>query len=282
MKGGFTVPSHNPHRIAILALGIITVIIFLAVFADAVAPHNPNRIDLPFALSPPSWSWSEHFLGTDMLGRDILSRIIYGARISLLVGIGAVFLASVIGISLGLISACEEGWIGEGIMRITDLVLSLPSILIALVAAATIGPSLINVIFIISFIYWAQFARMVRGEALSIKVKDFVMFATLSGSGLLRVMWRHLLPNLMNTVIVLGTLQLASAIILEATLSFLGVGVPPPTPTWGLILSEGRPYLNSSWWIVTFPGVAIMLTVLSINILGDWLRDILDPKQRQL
>ncbi|WP_373085655.1 ABC transporter permease, partial [Sneathiella sp.] len=206
------------------------------------------------------------------------SRIIYGGRVSLIVGISSVVLAMVIGVLLGIMSAMMEGWVGEAIMRLTDLFLSLPSVLIALAVAATIGPSLLNVIFIIGSLYWAPFARMVRAEALSVRELDYVQSAYAIGSNPFRVLFQHILPNIINTIIVLASLQIAAAILLESTLSFLGVGVPPPTPTWGIMVADGRQYVELGWWTITFPGIAIMLTVLSINLLGDALRDFLDPK----
>ena len=171
-------------------------------------------------------------------------------------------------------------WLGDAIMRLTDTFLALPAVLIALAVAATIGPSLINVILIIGLVYWAQFARLVRGEALSVREREYVLAARVIGSPVLRIIRRHILPNVLNTIIVMITLQLASAILLESILSFLGIGIPQPTPSWGNMVADGRPYIAFSWWIVTLPGVAIMLTVFSVNLCGDWLRDRLDPKLR--
>ncbi|MEO8557422.1 MAG: ABC transporter permease [Rhodospirillales bacterium] len=253
----------------------LLVILLSAVFADLIAPHDPNQQDLANLLSSPTW---QHIFGTDSLGRDVFSRVLFGGRVSLLVGIVSVAFAMLIGVLLGIASAMIGGTIGEAIMRVTDLSLTLPAILIALAIAATVGPSLINVILIISLLYWAQFARMSRGEALSIRERDYVQAAYAIGCSPFRILWQHILPNLINTMIVLGTLQVAAAILLESTLSFLGVGVPPPTPTWGIMIAEGRPYVELGWWSVTFPGVAIMATVLAVNLLGDKLRDRLDPK----
>ncbi|MBK7471076.1 MAG: ABC transporter permease [Betaproteobacteria bacterium] len=254
---------------------IVCIILAAALLADVLAPYDPNHQDLGNTLVAPTLS---HPMGTDGLGRDVLSRVMHGARVSLIVGAGAVALAAAIGVLLGIASAMLSGWTGEAIMRTTDLFLALPAVLIALAVAATIGPSIVNVIVIIGGIYWAQFARMTRGEALSIRERDYVQAAYAIGCGSSRILAQHILPNLMNTVIVLATLQFANAILLESTLSFLGVGVPPPTPTWGIMAAEGRPYVELAWWAVTFPGLAIMLLVLSINVLGDVLRDRLDPK----
>lgn len=253
----------------------LLLILLSAVFADFISPFDPNQQDLANLLSGPSW---DHIMGTDSLGRDVLSRIFYGGRVSLLVGVVSVAFAAIIGVLLGIASAMANPTIGEAIMRITDLSLTLPGILIALAVAATVGPSLTNVILIIALLYWGQFARMARGEALSIRERDYVQAAYAIGCSPMRILWLHILPNLVNTIIVMGTLQVAAAILLESTLSFLGVGVPPPTPTWGIMIAEGRPYVELGWWSVTFPGLAIMATVLSVNLLGDTLRDRLDPK----
>ncbi len=249
-----------------------------AVFAEFIAPYEPNQQDLANLLEPPSW---QHIMGTDNLGRDVFSRMIYGGRISLLVGIVSVVVAMFIGVLLGIASAMIGGRLGDAIMRLTDLSLTLPGILIALAVAATVGPSLINVILIISLLYWAQFARMARGEALSIRERDYVQSAYAVGCSPMRILRLHIFPNLVNTMIVLATLEVAAAILLESTLSFLGVGVPPPTPTWGIMIADGRQYVELGWWTVTFPGLAIMLTVLAVNLLGDTLRDRLDPKFAQ-
>jgi peptide/nickel transport system permease protein len=250
-------------------------ILLSAVFADLIAPYDPNQQDLANLLSGPTW---DHIFVTDSLGRDVFSRVLFGGRVSLLVGTVSVAFAMLIGVLLGIASAMIGGTVGEAIMRVTDLSLTLPAILIALAIAATVGPSLTNVILIISLLYWAQFARMARGEALSIRERDYVQAAYAIGCSPFRILWLHILPNLINTMIVLGTLQVAAAILLESTLSFLGVGVPPPTPTWGIMIAEGRPYVELGWWSVTFPGLAIMATVLAVNLLGDKLRDRLDPK----
>jgi peptide/nickel transport system permease protein len=253
----------------------LLLITLAAVFADFVAPYDPNKQDLANMISGPSW---QHIMGTDALGRDVFSRMLYGGRISLLVGVVSVSVAMFIGVLLGIISAMVGGRVDDIIMRLTDLSLTLPGVLIALAVAATVGPSLTNVILIIALLYWAQFARMARGEALSIRERDYVQAAYAIGCSPLRILRLHIFPNLVNTMIVLATLEVAAAILLESTLSFLGVGVPPPTPTWGIMVADGRQYVELGWWTVTFPGLAIMLTVLAVNLLGDTLRDKLDPK----
>lgn len=253
----------------------LLLVVLTAVFANVIAPYDPNMQDLAKPLLAPTLA---HPLGTDALGRDVLSRMIFGSRISLLVGVSSVAVAMVIGVLLGIASAMIGGRSGEAIMRVADLSLTLPGILIALAVAATVGPSLTNVILIIALLYWAQFARMVRAEALSIRERDYVQAAVAIGCGPFRILRLHILPNLVNTIIVLATLEIAAAVLLESTLSFLGVGVPPPTSTWGSMVSEGRAYVELGWWVITFPGLAIMLTVLAVNLLGDVLRDRLDPK----
>jgi peptide/nickel transport system permease protein len=253
----------------------LMLMVLMAIFADFLVPFDPSQQDLSNPLVGPTW---QHIMGTDSLGRDVFSRMVIGSRVSLIVGTGSVAVAMFIGVILGIVSAMSGGTIGEAIMRLTDLSLTLPGILIALAVAATVGPSLTNVILIIALLYWAQFTRMARGEALSIRERDYVQSAYAIGCSPWRILRLYILPNLANTIIVLATLEIAAAILLESTLSFLGVGVPPPTPTWGSMIAEGRPYVELGWWTVTFPGLAIMLTVLSVNLLGDVLRDRLDPK----
>jgi len=265
------------RQLPYLSLSYLFLIVSIALFAEWIAPGNPNLQNLREAQMPPS---AGHLLGTDQLGRDILSRIIFGARISLVVGVAAVAVAAVVGVFLGVTSVMVPRWLGDAIMRLTDIFLALPAVLIALAVAATVGPSLINVILIIGLVYWAQFARLVRGEALSVRERDYVLAARVVGSPVLRIIRRHILPNVLNTIIVMITLQLASAILLESILSFLGIGIPQPTPSWGNMVADGRPYIAFSWWIVTLPGLAIMFTVFSVNLCGDWLRDRLDPKLR--
>ena len=262
----------------LVCLLLIAGMVFAAVFAPWLAPMDPNLQSLSGSLQPPSW---DNLFGTDPLGRDMLSRVIYGTRVSLFVGLASVGLATVLGVALGTLSAFLPPLWGEVIMRVTDTVLTLPSVLVALAVASTIGPSMLNVILIIGLLYWAPIARMVRGEALTIRSLDYVQASRAVGSSTWRILFVGVLPNVTNTIIVMATLQLASAILLESTLSFLGVGVPPPTPTWGNMISEGRPYIAISWWVVTLPGLAIMCAVLAVNMVGDWLRDLLDPRLRQ-
>lgn len=225
--------------------------------------------------------WS-HFLGTDQMGRDLLSRLIEGARVSLIVSIVGVGLAGLLGISLGMIAGYFEGNIDNIIMRIVDMMMSIPPILMAILLAASLGSGMTTIILSIMVIFWTGYARVIRGETLSIKQRDFVTLALVTGCGRLRILMKHIFPNLVNTAVVLATLQLGRAIITEASITFLGLGLQPPASAWGLIISEGRMYLSTAWWIPTFAGLAIMMTVLGSNITGDWLRDVLDPKLKRV
>ncbi len=264
-------------------LTILFLLIVAAFFAELIAPHNPTDQDITQALSPPFFleggTWN-HLLGTDELGRDILSRIIFGARISLVVGFIAVAISGFIGTWFGLISGYFGGKVDSVIMRLVDIQLSMPYILIALALIGALGPSLRNIIIVIGITSWVDYARVVRGEVLSIKENEFVDLARIAGCSIYRILLKHIFPGVVNSLIVLGTLMLGRIIIFEAALSFLGLGVQPPTPSWGIMLADGRQYLTYAWWLATFPGFAIMLVVLGTNLVGDWLRDLLDPKQR--
>ncbi|HVC52590.1 MAG TPA: ABC transporter permease [Stellaceae bacterium] len=266
-----------------LILGVIT---FVAIFANQLAPHNPEVGSLVARFRPPFWmakGSTEYLLGTDQLGRDVLSRLIFGARISLVVGFTAVIFAGVIGTALGIISGYLGSWADQVIMRITDTWLALPALTFAIFLAAIVGPSMWNIVIILGLTYWTRYARVIRGEVLSLKERDFVKLAIVAGCSKWTIMRRHLLPNVINTAVVLGSLMLGVVIIAEASLSFLGVGVPPPEPAWGLMLSDGKQGLMVGyWWLTVFPGCCIMLMVLSANLIGDWLRVKLDPQLRQL
>lgn len=273
--------SSRLRRIPVLPLVFLTAIVVAAIFAPLLAPQDPAKINLTLMLRAPSWSGG-YGLGTDHLGRDVLSRLIYGTRICLIVSLISVAWAAFVGTSLGLVSGYIGGKADALIMRVVDIMLGLPYMLIALVLVAIFGRSLLNVIIILVIASWAHYTRMIRGEVLSVKQRDFVALATVAGCSRARILLRHVFPNVVNTLVVLATLQVGGVILFEAGLSFLGMGVPPPAASWGLMTSEGRTYISSAWWLVTFPGIAVMLTVLSVNMLGDWLRGYLDPKLRQI
>jgi peptide/nickel transport system permease protein len=256
-----------------------------ALLAPQVAPYDPLKGSLAKRLKPPVWEAggsSAHLLGTDKLGRDLLSRIIYGARVSLAVSAVAIFVGGIIGITLGLMSGYFGGRVDSLIMRLVDISLSLPTILLALVLVAAVGPSFGTVIAVLVVLLWARYARLVRGETLSIKERDFVARARVAGASHTRIMVRYIFPNVVNSLVVLATLQVGYVILLESALSFLGAGLPRPTPAWGLMIADGRELIVTAWWVSMFPGLAIMLTVLALNLLGDWLRDHLDPKLRNV
>ena len=265
------------------------ILIFLLVvpglFAPYMAPHNPIRGSLRARLKPPVWVQGgsiTHPLGTDKVGRDILSRIVYGARISLAVSLVAILVSGAIGTALGLVAGYFGGRLDALIMRLVDISLGLPVILLALVFVAAVGASFSTVVMVTAVILWARYARQVRGETLSIRERDFIARARVAGASHIRIMLRYIFPNVVNTLTVLATLQIGAVILLESALSFLGAGIPRPTPTWGSMIADGRDLIVVAWWIAMFPGLAIMLTVLSLNLLGDWLRDYLDPKLRNV
>ncbi len=264
---------------------ILVLFVTAAISADIISPHSYKGIDLANSLSPPFWQESgttDYLLGTDELGRDILSRIIYGARVSLIVALIGVLVAGSAGGMLGIIAGFYGGKVDNIISRAIDVMLGLPVILLALVLAIVLGPSLLNVAFVVILIYWARYARQARAETLRVREMDYVTLARTAGVPSLTIMWRHILPNVVNSLIVLASFNVGTVITLEATLSFLGAGVPPPTPSWGSMCAEGRNILVSAWWVSFMPGVAITLVVLSGNLFGDWLRDKLDPKLRGL
>jgi peptide/nickel transport system permease protein len=270
----------------LLPLLILVALVFTAVFADVLAPHNPEVGNLRYRYRPPVWqergTW-EYILGTDHMGRDVLSRLIFGSRISLVVGVTAVLVAGLIGTTFGILSGFLGGWVDQAIMRLTDAWLALPAVSFAILLAALVQPSEWNIVIILGVVYWTRYARVIRGEVLSLKERDFVRLAIVAGCSRAKIMWTHIMPNIANSAIVIATLQLGVSIIAEATLSFLGVGVAPPKPAWGLMLAEGKSGLMAGyWWLSVFPGVCIMLVVLSANLLGDWFRVWSDPQLRQL
>lgn len=273
------------RRLPLFPVAILALLLTTAVFAGYLAPHSPTRGEVRESLTPPSWMQggsTDHILGTDRLGRDVLSRVIHGTRPSLIVSVLAIVVAGSIGTAVGLMAGYRGGWTDIILMRLTDIVLSLPLVLIAVVMAVVTEPSLRNIIIIIGLLLWPRFARQVRGEALALKEQDFVARSIVSGRSGLGICVHHILPNVVPSLLVIATLQVGYVIILEGSLSFLGVGVPPPQPAWGLMIAEGRGQLATAWWTVLFPGLAMLLVVLSVNLFGDWLRDALDPKLRQL
>ena len=269
-----------------IPVSILGLLIFVAVFANVLAPHDPEVGSLGDRFRPPAWQQggSEKFLlGTDHLGRDVLSRLIFGARVSIVVGFTAVLVAGVLGTGLGILSGYLGGWVDQVIMRITDTWLALPALTFAIFLAAVVGPSEMNIVIILGSVYWTRYARVIRGEVLSLKERDFVRLAIVAGCSKRTIMKRHILPNVLNSAIVLGTLMLGVVVVTEAALSFLGVGVPPPKPAWGLMLADGKKGMMAGyWWLTVLPGCCIMFMVLSANLLGDWLRVKLDPQLRQL
>lgn len=270
----------------IIPTTILVTVVFVAVFADFLAPHDPQVGSLTSRFLPPFWQAGgvmTHPFGTDHLGRDVLSRLIFGARVSLVVGFTAVLVAGAIGTTMGIISGYLGGWVDQVVMRLTDTWLALPALTFAIFLAAIVGPSEMNIVIILGAVYWTRYARVVRGEVLSLKEREFVRLAIVAGCSKWTIMRRHILPNVINSAIVLATLMLGIVIVTEASLSFLGVGVPPPKPAWGVMLSDGKQGLMVGyWWLTVMPGFCIMLLVLASNLMGDWLRVKLDPQLRQL
>lgn len=268
-------------KTGVLGSLIVLVVFIIAPLAPILAPYDPATTNPTQILQPPFWMEGgnmEHILGTDQLGRDILSRIIYGTQISLLVGIVAVLIAGILGGLLGLISGYYGGIVDTIIMRFVDAFIAIPGLLITLVILTVVGPSLWTLIIVLGITNWVSYARIVRGEVLSIKERDFVKAAQSIGVKDYKIIIKHLIPNVTSSFIVTATLSVASTIIAEAALSFLGMGIQPPAVSWGLMLNSGKDYLAVSWWVATFPGIAITITSLGIIFLGDWLRDVLDPR----
>ena len=267
-----------------LAFVVLAITVLAAIFAPWLAPYAPTDQTLTMRLTPPSWAEggsADYLLGTDGLGRDILSRMIFGARVSLLVGLAAVLVQGVTGVTLGLIAGYFGGWVDKLIMRIADVQLAIPFMVLAIAVMAVLGGGLRNVIIVLGITGWVTFGRVVRSQVLSLKQTEFVESARATGASTARILVVHILPNLVTSVLVMATLQVARMIIAEAALSYLGLGVQPPTPTWGGMVSDGRNWISRAWWISTLPGIAILGTVLSINVLGDFIVDWLDPTTRR-
>jgi peptide/nickel transport system permease protein len=273
------------RRTPIIPLVIIGVMVLTAVFADFLSSYSPTEISLSSRLRPPFWEERGSLaypLGTDPMGRDLLTRMIYGARVSLLVAVLSLIVGGGIGAVVGLVAGYYGGRLDAFIMRVADTTMAFPIILFAILFVVVVGGSLATTVIAVAMVLWARYARVIRGEVLSLRERDFVAQARIAGASSARIILVHLFPNVTNTLIVLLSLQVGWVIIVEASLSFLGAGIPPPTPTWGSMIAEGRDYIASAWWVSFFPGLAILATVLSFNLLGDWLRDALDPKLRQM
>ncbi len=270
-------------RTAKFGMVIIVLWILCAIFADVIAPYGPNDVNIMLRMKPPAWmdgGSSAHLLGTDEVGRDVLSRLIYGCQISLIVGLMSVVVSLIIGTTLGLVSGFFGGKVDAVIMRACDVMLAFPFIFMALCFMAVLGSGLKNVIIVLGITGWMSYARTVRGQTLSLREREFVRAAATSGCKKTRVMFRHILPNVIDQAIVLGTLEMGTSILSEASLTFLGMGVPATIPTWGNMIASGRDYIYTAWWLTTFPGLVIFLVCLSINFVGDWIRDVRDPRLR--
>ncbi len=276
---------HRLRRVPWIPVGIIAAVISAAIFASVLTPYSPTAQSLRERLTPPMWQEggsSRHILGTDTLGRDSLTRLFYGGRVTLIVAGAALLIAGGVGIVIGILSGYLGGPVDAVLMRTVDASLAFPTILIALLFAVTLGQGVFTVILAIGLTLWARVARVIRGEVTSLRQRDFVIGAVAIGGSPLRIMARHILPMVVSTFLVLVSLNIGYAIVFEATLSFLGAGVPPPTPTWGQMVSEGRAHITSAWWLSIVPGGAITLVVLAFNVFGDWLRDQLDPTLRHV
>ena len=275
------------RELPVLSLVILVPFALIAVFADLIAPYDPTE-PIPGAkiFEPPFWMQGANpnaLLGTDFQGRDLLSRLIFGARVSLIVGIMGTIVAGSIGTTLGILAGYLGGWVDQVIMRVTDAWLALPALVFAIFLATMVGPSMWNIIIILGLVYWTRYARVIRGEVLSLREREFIKLAEIAGASRARVILRHVLPNVLNSAMVLASLTIGVVIIAEASLSFLGVGVPPPEPAWGSMLADGRSMLMvGAWWLTVLPGLGIMVVVLATQLLGDWLRVRLDPQLRNL
>ena len=269
------------RRLPWVPLFVLAVLLICAAFAPLIAPHDPTNIEMLNAKVPPGASLSNP-LGTDLMGRDILSRLIYGARTSAFISLVALLTGAVVGTVLGLSAGYRGGWFDAMIMRIADAAMGFPTILVAMVIVVFLGAGVSNIILAVALTVWARFARMVRGDVLSVKGRDFVTLAKIAGVSSPLIIWRHIFPNVVNTLMVITSLQVGQVILLEASLSFLGLGLPPGAPAWGIMVAEGKNVIVDMWWLSLLPGLAITIVVLAFNFFGDWLRDTLDPKLRRI
>jgi peptide/nickel transport system permease protein len=283
LKKNGTITKKRRVRPPYFGLICLFVFFFAVIFADLISPHDPYKGDLIKTTIPPFWEKGgtiEHLLGTDVLGRDVLSRIIHGSRISLAISVGCISIYATIGVILGLIAGFIGGKVDMIIMRFTDFLVSFPGIIILFMVMAVWGPSAKTLIITIGLLGWPSYCRIVRGECLSLRERDFVRLARVAGCSNARIMFSHIFPNFVNVLIILVTYEIATLILYVSALSFLGLGTQPPSCDWGLMLAEGRQYITYAWWLVTFPGIAIVIAVLGFNLSGDWLRELLDPKQK--
>ncbi|SFZ80591.1 peptide/nickel transport system permease protein [Devosia enhydra] len=272
-------------KLALFGLVIVAIVVFAAVFGRWLVPFDPFAQNILGRLKPPfseARNGGIHLLGTEALGRDVFSRLVIGAQVSLLVGVASVALSSVVGITMGILAGYEDKYLGRILMGITDVQLAIPFLVLALAVVAVLGPSLFNLIMVLGLTNWVQYARVVRAECLVLREREYVQAARALGASTPRILFRHLLPNVMSSVIVISSLLVAKMILFESSLSFLGLGVPPSTPTWGAMIAEGRNYIANAWWVAAIPGFAIFITVIGINLVGDRLRDMLDPRLKQV
>jgi peptide/nickel transport system permease protein len=280
------VPARRRRRFPVLVVagvGFVALLLLVAAAAPLLAPQDPERQSLRGRLAAPTWQGSDgraHLLGTDHLGRDVLSRVIYGSRVSLVIGFSAVLVGGLLGAAAGLAAGFSNGRVDAAIMTLADAQLAFPFILLAIGIIAVLGPSFPTLVVVIGLSGWVSYARILRSQVLVLRSREFVESIHALGGSLARVVLRHVLPNVLSSIVVIATLELARAIVLEATLSFLGLGIQPPTPSWGGMVQEGREYLDSAWWISTFPGIVLMVTSIVVSRTGDWLRDVLDPTLR--
>jgi peptide/nickel transport system permease protein len=281
-RAGRVLRSLRRSPVGIMGVILVVMVLFCAVFGPAVSPYDPTEHNLRSRFKPPGFTSDNktYLLGTDQLGRDILSRVIAGSRVSVVVGLTSAVIAGTIGVIYGLVAGYIGGWIDTMLMRIADALLGIPFIVLAVAVSGVVGPGLITLILILGFAGWVTYARVVRGEVLVVRELEYTLAARAIGQFEVKIMFKHVLPNVLTSAIVLAALQVGVTILAESSLSYLGLGVQPPTVTWGLMLADGREYLNSAWWMATFPGIAISITVLGAVFLGDWLRDILDPRLR--
>ncbi|MCB9116102.1 MAG: ABC transporter permease [Caldilinea sp.] len=266
------------EKTAVFGLAVIVFFALVAVFAPLLTPYDPLAQDIPNGLAPPS---AEHWLGTDKLGRDIFSRMLYGARISLGAGLGVVLMAGLVGTSVGIVAGYVGGWLDEALMRITDIFFAFPSLILAMAIAGALGPSLQNALIAVSVVTWPVYARLIRGQVIVLRDREFVQAARAVGVGHTQILFRHLFPNTLSPLLVQASFEMGTVILAVAGLSFIGFGAQPPIPEWGVMISEGRNYITTHWWLTFFPAMAMLFAVAGFNLVGDGLRDVLDPRLRR-